>query len=421
MNTVDAKWPSDFPNQLVSGTRVYYAASFLAALSGAFPHAVLTPILLAKGLSLSQIAMVQVFYSLAVFLLEVPSGVAADSLGRKNVYIISKLILVVFGVLVFCASSPALLCLAWFIYGVSNALESGTIGNEAILAVRKFCRFHELNSGKVLHYLVRVDARCETIGLIVGGLVGSALYPFVGDALYLWVAASALFVALFVLGMFRLNAEEFEQGEVEIPAAGMQITDLFRDTIRDAIVCLKDASIRRIILVIAVTQIFFQVHFQFWQAYFLAKGIESKYFGIVYVVFQLISVLVTFLGSSAVSRLRSSMMLKVFFGAVSVVSLMAMLTNSKISLIAYLLFVFGFWIVVFYSDAHFRSMSSEDSLSTLTSVSSAISRICSMLALGVIGILLRYFPVITLMPVFFMVASVILVGLYLSVRKQGCE
>lgn len=196
--TADAMWPSGFPKRIVIGTRVYYGASFLAALAASFPHAVLTPILLAKGLNLSQIALVQVFYSLAVFLFEIPSGIAADSLGRKRVYIISKLLLAVFGVLVFCVSSSGLLCLAWFIYGVSNAFESGTIDNEAILSVRKFCRGARLEPGRTLHHLVRLDARCETMGMIVGGLVGSAFYPFVGDALYLWVTVTALFVALFV-------------------------------------------------------------------------------------------------------------------------------------------------------------------------------------------------------------------------------
>lgn len=187
---------------------------------------------------------------------------------------------------------------------------------------------------------------------------------------------------------------------------------MFCDTVRDAIVCLRDASIRRIILVIAVTQIFFQVHFQFWQAYFLAEGVSSRYFGVVYVVFQLVSVLVTFLGSSAVGRLRSSRTLKVVFAVVAAASLAVMVMGVKASLAAYLLFVFGFWIVVFYSDAHFRSMASEESLSTLTSVSSAVSRICSMLTLGVIGVVLRFLPVTTVIPLFFLIACLMLVGLY---------
>lgn len=416
---MNAEWPISFPKPIITGTRIYYGASFLAAITASFPHAVLTPILLAKGLSLSQIALVQMFYSLAVFLFEIPSGIAADSLGRKRVYIISKLLLAVFGVLVFCVSSTELLCLAWFVYGVSNAFESGTIGNEVILAVRKFCSGSGLESGRTLHYLVRLDARFETIGLIVGGLVGSAVYPFVGDALYLWVAVAALFVALFVQMMFRLHAEDFEQRKVAAPTARTGVVEPFRDTLRDAISCLRNASIRRIILVIAVTQIFFQVHFQFWQAYFLAEGVSSRYFGIVYVVFQLVSVLVTFLGPSAVGRLRSSRTLKVVFAVVAVLSLAVMFTGVEASLVAYLLFVFGFWIVVFYSDAHFRSMASEESLSTLTSVSSAVSRICSMLTLGIISAVLRYMPVTRVIPLFFLIACLMLVGLYTFTGKRN--
>ena len=74
---------------------------------------------------------------------------------------------------------------------------------------------------------------------------------------------------------------------------------------------------------------------------------------------------------------------------------------------------------MFYSDAHFRSVASEESLSTLTSVSSAVSRICSMLTLGVIGVVLRFLPVTRVIPLFFLVACLMLVGLYAFTGKRN--
>ncbi|MGL5406625.1 MAG: MFS transporter [Propionibacteriaceae bacterium] len=414
VSIVEARWPSSFPRRIVSGTRVYYAASLLSALSVSLPHAVLTPILLAKGVTLSEIALIQIFYSLSVFIAEVPSGVIADSLGRKNVYIVSKIFLSIFGVLVFVTSSVPVLCLAWFIYGVANALESGTIGNEVILAVRKFCRRSKLGAGAVIHYLVRVDARFETIGMIIGGLVGSTLYAFVGDGLYLGVCGTTIFVALFVLAIFHLNATDFEDEGLSGSQSAERMVDLVKRTLCDALLCLRNPTIRKVIFAIAITQVFFQVHFQFWQAYFLQKGVEPKYFGIVYVVLQSISVLVSFLGTSAIAYLRNSRWAKVTLGFVGVVSLTGMFSSSRLALAAYLVFVFGFWIIVFYADAHFRSLASEDSLSTLTSVSSAVARAASMITLGALSLLLKFFTVTTLVPIFFLAAGVFLVLLALS-------
>lgn len=415
---VDARWPSSFPRQIVRGTHIYYVASLISALSIALPHAVLTPILLAKGATLSEIAFIQIFYSLAVFIFEVPSGVVADTLGRKHVYILSKIFLAVFAALVFWSSSVFVLCLAWFIYGLANALESGTIGNEVILAVRKFCRVTNLESGFVIHYLVRLDARFETIGMIMGGFIGAALYPFIADGLYLGVFAFALFVGLFVLGAFHLNAVGFDQPNAAVSQESERVIDLFTIAVRDALSCLKDTAIRQVMLVIAITQVFFQVHFQFWQAYFLEKGVDAKYFGIVYVIFQLVSVFVTFLGSSNIARLRDNLRAKAILALVGIALLVVMFFSSQIALFAYLLFVCGFWIVVFYADAHFRSLASENSLSTLTSVSSAVARGASILTLGLASILLHYFTITILVPIFFLTAGILLLILYLYSKKN---
>ncbi|WP_270329263.1 hypothetical protein [Streptococcus infantarius] len=44
----------------------------------------MTVILLAKGLSLSQILIIQSAYSIAIVLFEFPSGLLADNYSRKN-------------------------------------------------------------------------------------------------------------------------------------------------------------------------------------------------------------------------------------------------------------------------------------------------------------------------------------------------
>ena len=74
----------------------YFAAQLLTTVGLSIPHAILTPLLLEKGLSLSQILIIQAAFSLSVLLFEFPSGAIADIVSRRWVYIFSRLVLCVF-------------------------------------------------------------------------------------------------------------------------------------------------------------------------------------------------------------------------------------------------------------------------------------------------------------------------------------
>ncbi|WP_233778946.1 hypothetical protein [Borreliella bavariensis] len=58
--------------------RYYFYSLFLAELARTLPHAVLTIILINKGLSLKNIAIVQICYMAAIIIFEFPSGVISE-------------------------------------------------------------------------------------------------------------------------------------------------------------------------------------------------------------------------------------------------------------------------------------------------------------------------------------------------------
>ena len=62
----------------------YLSATFLATIAYTLPHSILTVLLLSKGLSISQILLIQSAYSLAIILCEFPSGMLADTWSRKS-------------------------------------------------------------------------------------------------------------------------------------------------------------------------------------------------------------------------------------------------------------------------------------------------------------------------------------------------
>lgn len=65
-------------------TFVYLLANFLVIVAYSMPHSILTVILLAKRLSVSQILLIQSAYSIAIVLFELPSGLLADNHSWKK-------------------------------------------------------------------------------------------------------------------------------------------------------------------------------------------------------------------------------------------------------------------------------------------------------------------------------------------------
>ncbi len=63
---------------------VYFISNFLMNFGRVIPHAVLTILLLSKGVSIIDIATIQSAYMLAIMLFEFPSGVLADTYSRKK-------------------------------------------------------------------------------------------------------------------------------------------------------------------------------------------------------------------------------------------------------------------------------------------------------------------------------------------------
>ena len=66
------------------------AAVGLDALARGILVPVMSLLALEKGLTLAQLAAGLALYSAAAFLLEVPSGILADLLGRKRVFLLAQ-------------------------------------------------------------------------------------------------------------------------------------------------------------------------------------------------------------------------------------------------------------------------------------------------------------------------------------------
>lgn len=132
---------------------------------------VLNLLLLSKGLDLAGMGLATAIYSTIIVVLELPSGIFADLVGRKRTYLVSLLFAGLgYGAMIL-ATNPFLVVGAYALNAVARAFSSGSL--EALFIDRYIA---ERGDAK-LHSLTSAFNIAEALGLAVGALVGGLIPP----------------------------------------------------------------------------------------------------------------------------------------------------------------------------------------------------------------------------------------------------
>lgn len=407
------------PTSLQKNIFVYYSVAAIYMLSISLPHAILTPLLIQKGLSFADIATIQIAFSIAVALCEIPSGILSDAFSRRTVYLWSKFLIITFFLIVYFAHGLQAMTIAWFIYGVSVAFDSGTIGNEIILRVRDHYDHLGESSAKMVDTLVRLDTRIATICMIISGFLGSFIYQQIGFSLY-WcslIGATICIVTIFICFPAK-NIRTIPQGN---SASITKIKHVFTEGVRELI---DNKNVGIYFCTLATTQIFFQSHFQFWQSFFLEIGMKQHYLGLLYVLFQSVSFVVSFVSMRGIlARYKlASILPYVLCTTLFCIILLLTSVNIYIKIFAYSIFVAIFWVISNDINAQLRQNLTEKALSTLTSLASMMTRIASIIVLSILSVLLHLLPVHVVIPLMFAIAMITTLTsyLYASYKNANC-
>lgn len=383
-------------------TLVFLLSNFLVSVAYSLPHSILTVILLAKGLSLSQILIIQSAYSIAIVLFEFPSGLLADNYSRKNLYSLSKLFLIIMFLIVLFSNQFYLIFAAWFCYGIAAALDSGTLDAYIINQLKL------AHHGAELRKFLALSKRLEIVGLLLGSSLGGILYHFIGINIYVlgtvFLAASTLISFFF----FKETTKSDSLQDSHVMLLKKQITDSFKEL-------RKQPRLSLILIFDFLTQIFFQTHFQLWQSFFLSKGIDSQYFPFFYITFQVITLFSYSINIDGVKKYAG--VLK-FSPLIVFLPLTFFLGKIEIFLTAYFIFVFVFYVIEFILNYQFNKMVSVENISSLISFKSTVSRIGSVLLLCILSFMVKQMSVSAVMAINFMLSLVLLVVLSVIIMKK---
>lgn len=384
-------------------TLVFLLSNFLVSVAYSLPHSILTVILLAKGLSLSQILIIQSAYSIAIVLFEFPSGLLADNYSRKNLYSLSKLFLIIMFLIVLFSNQFYLIFAAWFCYGIAAALDSGTLDAYIINQLKLAHREAELRK------FLALSNRLEIVGLLLGSSLGGILYHFIGINIYVLGTVFLVASTLISFFFFKETTKSESLQDSHVMVLKKQITDSFKEL-------RKQPRLSLILIFDFLTQIFFQTHFQLWQSFFLSKGIDSQYFPFFYIAFQVITLFSYSINIDGVKKYAG--VLK-FSPLIVFLPLTFFLGKIEIFLTAYFIFVFVFYVIEFILNYQFNKMVSVENISSLISFKSTVSRIGSVLLLCLLSFMVKKMSVSAVMAINFMLSLILLAVLSVIIMKKA--
>lgn len=130
---------------------------------------VLSLMMLSKGCSLNTLGLVSGLYSIFIVVFEFPSGVIADVIGQKKIYVISLLLSIIGYFIVLVTNSLVWLFIGFSFYGISRAFSSGSV---EVLFINQYIRD---NGKENLHKLMSILGSGETIGLATGAFLGGVI------------------------------------------------------------------------------------------------------------------------------------------------------------------------------------------------------------------------------------------------------
>ncbi|MBB5141552.1 MFS transporter [Borreliella afzelii] len=358
--------------------KYYFYSLFLSELARTLPHAVLTIILINKGLSLKDIAIVQICYMAAIIIFEFPSGIISDIFDRQIVYLVSIFLLMISYFIIFKASSFVLLCISWFIYGMSAAINTGTIDIS-------FTKLYQNNSKKLKAFISFVKM-ILSIGAILGGYIGSVLYLYIDIKIYL--ISLLIYLISSLITIFFIPNDKNTDHKHNKEDLTLYLIKFFKKII----ILLKSKELLAVFILNSSIQFFYQPFYLYWQAIFIDKNISISIFGIIYVLFRVSDIM----GAWIFRKIKHSKY--DIYVILAIIFLLSVLI--KIVLHIYIFITIIIFLVILISvysnnlEYFFKKNVDSKVLGTLTSINSTLSRIFSFLALGICSILTNFISAI---------------------------
>lgn len=322
-----------------------------------------------NGLSMTEVTILQSAYSVAVILLEVPSGYFADLFGRRTSLTISGIFLAS-GIGVYSLGTGFYdFLLGELIFAVGGSLESGSASAliyDTLEDLGKEDLYQEI-WGKTSYYSLMSVA----LASILGG--------FIGD-ITLRATLFGMIPFYLILAPLSLSLREPRRHEEVSEEASKNVKGVFE-------YCIRNKRLRWLIIYSAVIAGSLKAGYFLYQPYFKITGLDVSLFGLVFAGLNVIS---------AISSHQAHKIEEILGQRNALISLMVV-TASGFFLMGHFLVSFAFLFAGLHNivrgaskpiiSDYINGMVSSDRRSTFLSTKNLVSRILYAMAFPIIGVI----------------------------------
>jgi MFS family permease len=250
--------------------RTYYFYSTFSELLILGP--VLVLFLTAKGLSFTEIMLLQSISAISVFIFEVPTGALADKVGRKYSVILGAFLWAVGLFLYIGGKSFIVFMLSEIVFSLGSAFRSGSDSALIYDSLKLLGREKEYQ---------KVEGKARSFALYAQA-VGSVLSSFLYEAdIYLPLVVSILFMAVTIIIALRFKEPHIEenQGKAEL--------NYFQQIKESGSYILHHDKLKAIVVFSMIFYVFYRTGFWYFQPYMESVSIPVKYFGLLFFLFNI--------------------------------------------------------------------------------------------------------------------------------------
>jgi MFS family permease len=250
--------------------RLYYFYSTFAELLILGP--VLVLFLTAKGLTFTEIMLLQSISSVSVFFFEVPTGAVADKLGRKYSILLGALLWAVGLFLYVVGKSFIIFALSEIVFSLGSSFKSGA--DSALI-------YDSLKMLKREKEYQKIEGKAHSFSLYAQA-VGSVLSSFLYEKnVNLPIIVSIIFMLVTVAASLMFKEPEVDGKE------GKYGANYFKQISESAKYIFSHDKLKAIVFFSMMFFIFYRTGFWYFQPYMEGVNIPVKYFGMLFFIFNI--------------------------------------------------------------------------------------------------------------------------------------
>jgi MFS family permease len=229
-----------------------------------------------KGMTLTQLGLLETIFHITSFLMEVPTGAVADIFGRKISRILGRILSLISVVLLLAANSFLWFAISFVFTALSYNLESGAgdaLIYDSLKEIGEEEKYMKISGNKELFY--------QTAGIIsffVGGYLATKSY-------------NMAFILTIIIGAITI-AQSFTFNEPTIGREKVEKDNIFIKQLKESISAVKrNRKIGFLIIFVEIIMTFCTCIFFYLQNYLKGNGYNEAIIGIIYAASSLAAAL----------------------------------------------------------------------------------------------------------------------------------